>query len=83
MMSRHEKLLCIAKSLATHYRVPFDIETEEKQEIHAFIKSVLAKSNRNLKRCRFCNSVMQRKYINCKVRYICKNCNKTFAIREC
>jgi len=81
-MNRHEKLLCIAKALATHYGVPFDIETEGKQEIHAFIKSVLAKTNENLKRCS-CGSVMQRKYINGKVRYICKNCNKTFAIREC
>ena len=81
-MNRHEKLLCIAKALATHYGIPFDIETEEEQEIHAFIKSVLAKSNGNLKRCS-CGNVLQRKYYNGKLRYICKNCNKTFAIKEC
>jgi transposase-like protein len=82
MMNRQEKLLCVAKALATHYGVPFDIETEEEQELQAFIKGILARTNGNLKRCS-CGSVLQRKYINGKTKYICKNCNKTFAIREC
>jgi len=80
-MNRQEKLLCIAKALATHYGIP-EPEVEEEQEIHAFIKSVLLKTNGNLKRCS-CGAVMQRKYYNGKLRYICKNCDKTFAIREC
>ena len=81
-MNKQEKLLCIAKALAVHYGVPFDIETEEEQELHKFIKGILAKTNENLKRCS-CGNVLQRKYCNGKLRYICKNCNKTFAIREC
>jgi len=81
-MNRQEKLAIIAKALATHYGIPFDIETEEEQEIQAFIKSVLAKTNENLKRCS-CGAILQRKYYNGKLRYICKNCNKTFAIKEC
>jgi len=83
MMNRHEKLLCIAKALATHYGVPFDPDADEEQELHKFIKGILAKTNGNLKRCRFCNSVLQRKYINGKLKYVCKNCQKTFAIKEC
>jgi len=82
-MNRQEKLAIIAKALALHYGVPFDIDIEEEQEVRDFVKGILARTNGNLKRCSVCNSVMQRKYINCKVRYICKNCNKTFAIREC
>ena len=80
-MNRQEKLIIIAKALATHYGVP-EPEVEEEQEIYAFIKSVLARTNGNLKRCS-CGSVLQRKYYNGKLRYICKNCDKTFAIREC
>ena len=81
-MNRQEKLVIIAKALATHYGIPFDIETDEEQEIYTFIKSVLAKTNENLKRCN-CGAVLQRKYYNGKVRYVCKNCNKIFAFKEC
>jgi len=81
-MNRQEKLIIIAKALATHYGIPFDIETDEEQEITEFIKSVLAKTNENLKRCN-CGAVLQRKYYNGKLRYICKNCNKIFASKEC
>jgi len=81
-MNRHEKLLYIAKALATHYGVPFDPDAEEEQELHKFIKGILAKTNGNLKRCS-CGNVMQRKYINGRVRYVCKGCHRTFAIKEC
>jgi len=80
-MNRQEKLITIAKALAVHYGVP-EPEVEEEQEITEFIKSVLAKTNGNLKRCS-CGAVLQRKYYNGKLRYICKNCNKNFAIKEC
>jgi transposase-like protein len=80
-MNRQEKLITIAKALAVHYGVP-EPETDEEQEIQAFIKSVLAKTNGNLKRCS-CGNVLQRKYYNGKLRYICKNCDKNFAIKEC
>ena len=81
-MNRQEKLVIIAKALATHYGIPFDIETDEEQEIYTFIKSVLARTNENLKRCN-CGAVLQRKYYNGKVRYVCKNCNKIFDLKEC
>ena len=80
-MNRQEKLIIIAKALAVHYGIP-EPETEEEQEITEFIKSVLAKTNENLKRCN-CGAVLQRKYCNGKVRYVCKNCNKIFALKEC
>jgi transposase-like protein len=80
-MNRHEKLITIAKALAMHYGIP-EPNMEEEQEIYTFIKSVLARINGNLKKCS-CGAVLQRKYCNGKVRYVCKNCNKTFAIREC
>jgi transposase-like protein len=80
-MNRQEKLITIAKALAVHYGVP-EPETDEEQEICAFIKSVLAKTNENLKRCS-CGAVMQRKYINGKLKYVCKGCNRTFILKEC
>jgi len=80
-MNRQEKLITIAKALAKHYGIP-EPDIEEEREIHAFIKGILAKTNGYLKKCS-CGAVLQRKYINGKVRYICKNCNKTFAIKEC
>jgi len=80
-MNRQKKLITIAKALATHYGIP-EPEVEEEQEIQVFIKSVLARNNGNLKRCS-CGNVLQRKYYNGKLRYICKNCNKTFALKEC
>jgi hypothetical protein len=80
-MNKQEKLITIAKALAMHYGIP-EPNMEEEQEIYTFIKSVLARINGNLKKCS-CGAVLQRKYCNGKVRYACKNCNKTFAIREC
>ena len=81
-MNRQEKLIIIAKALATHYGIPFDIETDEEQEIYTFIKSVLARTNGNLKKCS-CGAVLQRKYINGKLKYVCKGCNRTFVLKEC
>jgi len=81
-MNKQEKLIIIAKALAVHYGVPFDIETEEEQELHKFIKGILAKTNKNLKRCN-CGAVLQRKYINGKLKYVCKGCNRTFILKEC
>ena len=80
-MNRHEKLITIAKALAMHYGVP-EPNMEEEQELHKFIKGILAKTNENLKRCS-CGNVLQRKYCNGKVRYVCKGCNKIFALKEC
>ena len=80
-MNRQEKLIIIAKALAVHYGIP-EPNMEEEQEIYTFIKSVLARTNGNLKRCN-CGNVLQRKYYNGKVRYVCKNCNKIFDLKEC
>jgi len=80
-MNRQEKLIIIAKALAVHYGIP-EPNMEEEQEIYTFIKSVLARTNGNLKKCS-CGNVLQRKYCNGKVRYVCKGCNKIFALKEC
>ena len=80
-MNKQEKLITIAKALAMHYGIP-EPNMEEEQELHKFIKGILAKTNENLKRCS-CGNVLQRKYCNGKLRYICKNCNKIFASKEC
>ena len=80
-MNKQEKLITIAKALAMHYGIP-EPNMEEEQELHKFIKGILAKTNENLKRCS-CGNVLQRKYCNGKVRYVCKGCNKIFALKEC
>ena len=80
-MNRQEKLIIIAKALAVHYGIP-EPNMEEEQEIYAFIKSVLARTNENLKRCN-CGAVLQRKYISGKLKYVCKGCNRTFVLKEC
>lgn len=76
-MTVEEKLRVIAKTLAFYYHVP-EPDCDSTEEYRHWIKTVLNKSNAHLKKCPHCQQVMVRKPVNGKLRYLCKNCNKTF-----
>lgn len=76
----NNKAFAIANALAKHYGIP-EPEFATLQECHQWIKSILNKSNAQLKRCPYCQTVLMRKFIQDKLRYVCKNCKKSFAIK--
>jgi len=76
----NEKAFAIANALARYYGIP-EPEFNSVQECHKWIKSVLNKSNAQLKRCPYCKTVLMRKLINGKLRYVCKHCNKNFDLK--
>ncbi|MDI1471558.1 hypothetical protein QI155_03340 [Thermodesulfovibrio sp. 1176] len=76
----NEKAFAIANALAKYYGIP-EPEFTSAQECYQWIKSVLNKTNAQLRRCPHCGTPMPRKLINGKLRYYCKQCNKTFALK--
>lgn len=77
----NEKAFAIANALARYYGIP-EPEFGSTEECHAWIKSVLNKTNAQLRKCPFCQTPMARKLVNGRLRYVCKTCNKTFALKE-
>ncbi|MDI6864625.1 hypothetical protein [Thermodesulfovibrio yellowstonii] len=76
----NEKAFAIANALAKYYGIP-EPEFASAQECHAWIKSVLNKSNAQLRKCPHCQTVMARKLVYGRLRYVCKACNKNFALK--
>jgi formamidopyrimidine-DNA glycosylase len=76
----NEKTLTIARALSKHYGVELPDFLDD-MECHQWIKSILNKSNAQLKRCSYCGTVLMRKLVNGKLRYVCKGCGKTFALK--
>lgn len=76
----NKKAFAIANALARYYGIP-EPEFDSVEECHKWIKTVLNKSNAQLRRCPYCQTVLMRKLINGKLRYLCKACNKTFALK--
>ncbi|MEJ5228335.1 hypothetical protein [Thermodesulfovibrio sp.] len=76
----NEKAFAIANALAKYYGIP-EPEFASAQECHAWIKSVLNKSNAQLRKCPYCQTVMARKLVYGRLRYVCKACNKNFTLK--
>jgi len=77
----NDKTLAIAKALSSYYGIELP-EFYDSQECHQWIKSVLSKNNAQIRRCHLCNHPLVRKPINGKLRYLCKNCGKTYDIKH-
>jgi len=77
----NEKAFAIAHALAKYYGIP-EPEFDSVQECHQWVKSILSKSNAQLKRCPYCQTVLMRKLKGGRLKYLCKNCNKTYDIKH-
>ncbi len=55
---------------------------ESVQECHQWIKSILNKTNSELKKCPYCHTVLMRKFIHGKLKYVCKNCGRKYNLKQ-
>ncbi|WP_281754710.1 hypothetical protein [Thermodesulfovibrio yellowstonii] len=76
----NEKVYAIASALARRYGIT-EPEFSSVQECHIWIKSVLKRESKQSRKCPYCQNTMSRKLVNGRLRYVCKSCNKTFALR--
>lgn len=76
----NEKVYAIASALAKRYGIAKP-EFSSVKECQIWIKSVLNRESKQSRKCPHCQKIMARKLVNGRLRYVCRSCNKTFALR--
>lgn len=77
----NEKFFAIANTFANKYGITKP-KFKAVQECHQWIKIILSKTNNGLKKCPYCDTVLMRKLVNGKLRYVCKNCGRKYNLKQ-